>query len=192
MEKYLTPTLLRSDRKTLSLSLSPKGLILRVPKRCSQAQIEHFLQKNQGWIEKNARKMAEKEKELSLIQPLTTAEVERLREVGKGVFAERVGRYAPLVGVDYRSITVKPMKTRWGSCSSKGSLNFNCLLLLAPPQVLDSVVVHELCHRKYMNHSAEFYALVEAVFPQYEDCRKWLNAYGDRLLRRLPDETERT
>ena len=66
---------------------------------------------------------------------------------------EKVRYYAPLVGVTYGRITIRNQRTRWGSCSSKGNLNFNCLLMLAPPEVLDSVVVHELCHRKEMNHS---------------------------------------
>ena len=66
---------------------------------------------------------------------------------------EKVRYYAPLVGVTYGRITIRNQRTRWGSCSSKGNLYFNCLLMLAPPEVLESVVVHELCHRKEMNHS---------------------------------------
>ena len=66
---------------------------------------------------------------------------------------ERVRYYAPLIGVTYGKITIRNQRTRWGSCSSKGNLNFNCLLMLAPPEALDSVVVYELCHRKEMNHS---------------------------------------
>ena len=79
------------------------------------------------------------------------------------------------------------MSTRWGSCSSKGNLNFNCLLLLAPPEVLDSVVVHELCHRKEMNHSPAFWREVYRVFPKYDEADRWLKENGPVLTARLPD-----
>jgi predicted metal-dependent hydrolase len=86
------------------------------------------------------------------------------------------------VGVDYRRITIRSQKTRWGSCSSSGNLNFNCLLLLAPPEVLDYVVVHELCHRKEMNHSPRFWAEVGRVLPDYKKRNKWLKENGSRLM----------
>jgi predicted metal-dependent hydrolase len=90
--------------------------------------------------------------------------------------------FAPLVGVDYRRITIRSQKTRWGSCSSSGNLNFNCLLLLAPPEVLDYVVVHELCHRKEMNHAPRFWAEVGRVLPDYKKRNKWLKENGSRLM----------
>ena len=92
--------------------------------------------------------------------------------------------YAPKVGVVYGSITIRCQKSRWGSCSSKGNLSFNCLLMLAPPEIIDSVVVHELCHRKEMNHSAAFYAHVLRVFPEYWTWRRWLKENGPALLLR--------
>ena len=72
------------------------------------------------------------------------------------------------------------------SCSGKGNLNFNCLLMLFPDEVIDYVVIHELCHRKHMNHSAEFYSEVERVCPEYRKCRNWLKEHGGVHLRRLP------
>ena len=73
----------------------------------------------------------------------------------------------------------------WGSCTAKGNLNFNCLLMLTPPEVLDSIVVHELCHRKHMNHSAEFYAEVLRVYPDYRKWEKWLKENGKRLIAQM-------
>jgi len=87
--------------------------------------------------------------------------------------------------VTYGRITIRNQKTRWGSCSSKGNLNFNCLLMLAPPEVLDYVVVHELCHRMEMNHSKRFWSLVETVLPDYREQEKWLKGEGAVLLRRM-------
>jgi len=89
--------------------------------------------------------------------------------------------------VSYGSITVRSQKTRWGSCSSRGNLNFNCLLMLTSPEVLDYVVLHELCHRKELNHSARFWAQVERVMPDYRLRRKWLKDHGSALIGRLPE-----
>ena len=71
---------------------------------------------------------------------------------------------------------------RWGSCSSKGNLNFNCLLMLAPSEILDYVVVHELCHRKQMNHSKAFWLEVEKVLPDYKESIEWLKEEGCQLM----------
>ena len=98
------------------------------------------------------------------------------------VIPERVRFYAPVVGVTYGRITIRNQRTRWGSCSAKGNLNFNCLLMKAPPEVLDYVVVHELCHRLEMNHSPRFWAQVERVLPDYKVSRKWLREHGNELM----------
>ena len=89
------------------------------------------------------------------------------------------------MGVTYGKITIRNQKTRWGSCSKTGNLNFNCLLMLAPPQVLDAVVVHELAHRKEMNHSPRFYREIEKVYPEYEKWNRWLKENGAILLKRM-------
>jgi predicted metal-dependent hydrolase len=104
----------------------------------------------------------------------------------RSVFPERTAHYASLLGVTFGRITLRMQRTRWGSCSAKGNLSFNCLLLLAPPEVLDSVVVHELCHRKHMDHSPAFYAEILRVFPDYDRRDRWLKENGPLLLARLP------
>ena len=95
---------------------------------------------------------------------------------------QRVAYYAGIVGVTYGRITIRSQKTRWGSCSSGGNLNFNCRLMKAPTSVLDYVIVHELCHRLEMNHSSRFWALVEQVMPDYRVHRKWLREHGSSLF----------
>ncbi len=90
------------------------------------------------------------------------------------------------IGVTYNKITIRCQHTHWGSCSSKGNLNFNCLLILLPDEIIDSVIVHELCHIKQMNHSAKFYAEVEKVFPSYKQCHTWLNQNGSKYMSRIP------
>ena len=95
---------------------------------------------------------------------------------------ERTAYFAEKIGVSYGRITLRQQKTRWGSCSANGNLNFNWLLILAPPEVLDYVVVHELCHRRQMNHSQAFWNEVSAVLPGYKEQKKWLKDNGWKLM----------
>ena len=88
--------------------------------------------------------------------------------------------------MDYGAIAIRAQRTRWGSCSSRGNLNFNCLLMLAPENVREYVVIHELCHRKEMNHSPGFWAEVARVLPDYGTSRRWLGENGGELIGRLP------
>ena len=88
--------------------------------------------------------------------------------------------------VTFGRITIRSQHSRWGSCSASGNLNFNCLLMLAPEAVRDYVIVHELCHRKVMNHSPGFWKEVGAVLPSFQTHRRWLKENGASLLARLP------
>ena len=94
---------------------------------------------------------------------------------------ERLETYAPRIGVDFGRVTIRDQRSRWGSCSAKGNLNFNWKLIMAPPEVLDYVVIHELCHRIEFNHSPRFWGLVRAQMPEYEDWKKWLDRHGRDL-----------
>ena len=116
---------------------------------------------------------------------LTMEDIRSLAQEALQVIPERVAHYAPLVGVSYGRITIRNQRSRWGSCSSKGNLNFNCLLMLAPIEVIDSVVVHELCHRLEMNHSKRFYAHVRRVYPEYDRYHAWLKENGAAIMRRM-------
>ncbi|MBQ3357246.1 MAG: M48 family metallopeptidase [Clostridia bacterium] len=178
--------IIRSNRKTLAAQIRDGKLIVRAPFRATAEEIERFVRKHRQWIETHLAKAQEAEKAAQNTHKLTDEEVKALVDRALKVIPERVAHYAPLVGVTYGRITIRNQRTRWGSCSSKGNLNFNCLLMLAPPQVLDSVVVHELCHRKEMNHSAHFYAEVLRVFPDYWEQYEWLKQNGSRLLALLP------
>lgn len=175
-----------SNRKSISLELKPDVLTARVPKGMSRLEINTFIESKRSWIEKHLEKMLERQEALEKVEPFTMAEIHELADKALVVIPERVKKYAPIVGVDYGRITIRNQRSRWGSCSSKGNLNFNCLLMLFSDEVIDYVVVHELCHRKHMNHSAAFYAEVERVFPEYRKCQKWLKENGGLYLNRLP------
>ena len=177
--------LIRSRRKTLGLELRPEGLVVRAPLRATNGQIEYFVEQHRQWIRLHQEQLERQKRQASELPPLTEAELQELAEEARRYIPERVRYYAPKVGVDYGSITIRCQKSRWGICSGKGNLSFNCLLMLTPPETIDSVVVHELCHRKEMNHSAAFYAHVLRVFPEYRTRHRWLKENGpDLLLRR--------
>jgi len=173
-------TVIRSARKTLALELRGGEVLVRAPRRVSEKEIQAFLDKHQGWIEKN------RARQIPAGPRLTPEELRALAERAAAHIPERVRYYAPRVGVTYGRITIRSQRTRWGSCTAKGNLNFNCLLMLAPPEVLDSVVVHELCHRKEPNHSQRFYAEVLRVLPDYRERHRWLREHGEGLILRLP------
>ena len=176
--------LIRSRRRSLALQLKQDGTVLvRAPLRVPKWQIEAFLRQHWDWVERQRTKQAA----LPKAEKLSEEELVTLKKRARRVFPARAAYYAPLVGVSYSRVTVRSQRTKWGSCSSKGGLNFNCLLLLAPTEVLDYVVVHELCHRLEMNHSARFWAEVERVLPDYAAARKWLRQNGGSLLARLPE-----
>lgn len=99
------------------------------------------------------------------------------RKKAKEVFGKRVEYYSPFVGKTVHRIAIRGQHTRWGSCSSKGNLNFNWRLMLAPAEIIDYVVVHELCHLLHMNHSKEFWNSVERILPDYKVSKKWLSEW---------------
>lgn len=178
-------SVIRSNRKTISLEIKPGEVIVRAPLFMKDKEIKSFLQSKNSWIEKHLSSLSEKQKYLDDAKPYTKEEIKEMTEKAKEVIPQRVEYYAEKVGVSYGRITVRCQKTRWGSCSSKGNLNFNCLLVLLPQEVLDSVVVHELCHRKQMNHSSLFYDEINKVFPEYKKCNQWLKENGWRYFSRL-------
>ena len=118
-------------------------------------------------------KVEERRKELKTIEKLSMTEIHKLADLALKVISVKVKHYAGLMNVQYGRITIRNQKTRWGSCS-KGNLNFNCLLMLVPDEVVDYVVIHELCHLIEMNHSKAFWKQVEQMMPDYKKHRKRL------------------
>ena len=177
---------LRSRRKSVAASVDADGSItVRAPLRLPLSEIVGFLQKKADRICEMLEKQNALREQAKALPQLNFAELNRLADEAMRVIPPKVRHYAERLGVTYGRITIRNQKTRWGSCSAEGNLNFNCLLMLAPEDVLDSVIVHELCHRLEMNHSARFYEAVYRVFPDYDRCQKWLKEHGALLLRRM-------
>ena len=182
MEKY---ELIRSNRKTIAIQIKGDGrVIVRAPLRMSKPVIQQFITQKEEWITRHLTSI--QQRQVSLEPAFTAAELQQLAHSAKEDIARRVAHFAPLVGVSYQQITIRAQKTRWGSCSAKGNLNFNCLLMLCPEVVRDYVVVHELCHRKELNHSTRFWREVARVFPTFAESRKWLKTNGNSFIRRIP------
>lgn len=180
----LSVLLVRSSRKTLAVQIRTDGTVIaRAPLRMPKDRILCFLSEKASWIRMQQGKMQEREKMRQQARiHLDAAQEKELRERAKSVLAQRTAYFARQVGVTYGRITVRDQKTRWGSCSQTGNLNFNFRLILAPLEVLDYVVVHELCHRRQMNHSAQFWQEVAQVLPDYRKRKAWLTENGWRLM----------
>lgn len=177
----------RSNRKSMAVEIKLNKLIIRAPMQATNEDINAFMLKNKAWIEKHLAKAQAQQQAAASVKKLTMDEFRKIADKAVEIIPDRVKYYAPLVGVTYGRITIRNQRSKWGSCSSKGNLNFNCLLMLAPPEVIDSVVVHELCHRKEMNHSDRFYAEVLRVFPDYHKWDKWLKDNGTILMSLMPE-----
>ncbi len=173
-----------SQRKSVGIEVTKEAKVLvRAPYGTSVKQIQYFVEAHADWIIKHRQKVLQQIQAVQTREPIDVLEIEQLAQQAAKVIPERAAYFAGVMGVTYGRITIRNQKTRWGSCSSKGNLNFNCLLMLVPAEVLDYVVVHELCHRKEMNHSPRFWREVEKVLPRYREQERWLKEHGSTIIR---------
>ena len=171
---------IRSSRRTVAVEITrDRRVLVRAPLRMKDRDIEAFLELKSSWI------TAHLARPVTTQPPFTEAEKAALMAAAREDIPRRVAQFAPQVGVSVGLITIRCQHTRWGSCSSKGNLNFNCLLMLCPEWVRDYVVIHELCHRCEMNHSPRFWALVAANCPDYNAARLWLKTQGRAIMERV-------
>lgn len=178
--------IIRSSRKSIAIEIRPDcSVCVRAPYKATNAEIRRLLQEKNAWIIKHLDIMREKQERISMSEPLSGKEIQELADRALKVIPPKAAHYAGRLNVSYGRITIRNQKTRWGSCSSKGNLNFNCLLMLAPDEVIDYVVVHELCHRIEMNHSKAFWDQVESILPDYKERRKWLKDHGAEIMGRM-------
>jgi predicted metal-dependent hydrolase len=155
---------------------------LVVRPRATDAQIDAAIAANLEWLAKQLEKAAQPS--LGLERLRLTEEQGRLEARARiSLIAQSE---AAALGATYERITLRDQRSRWGSCSSKGALSFNWRLVLAPHDVLDYVVVHEVCHLVEHHHGREFWKLVERRRPDYRDSKEWLDTYGWEILAYRP------
>jgi predicted metal-dependent hydrolase len=150
---------------------------LTVPRSMSRAEVDRVLTEKRRWIVEQRRQQVPR---LGL-ERLAVSESEArvgARELVSALAEEEAERLA----VNYERIRIGDQRTLWGSCSARGTLSFNWRLVLAPLEVLDYVVVHELCHLRVPNHSKRFWKLVERRRPHWREQRDWLREHGPELL----------
>ncbi len=172
-----------SARKTMGLEIKADGAVIaRMPAGTPDPAALRFLKQHQQWIVRKwmeVERRQEERQQRPLPDYITDPEKKKLyRSQAREVISRRAAYFAPLMGVSYNRIAIKETKTRWGSCSAKGNLNFHWKLILMPAKILDYVVVHELAHLKEMNHSPRFWVQVEKMLPDYRQRRKWLKEHG--------------
>ena len=184
--EYITE-IKQSNRKTIAFEIKEAGvLIVRAPYSMMQGEILVEISRHQAWIDKHMEQVAQQGRTREESEKYSPKEIRQMADTAVCVIPPKVEKYAQILGVSYGRITIRSQRTRWGSCSSKGNLNFNCLLTQVPEQVMDYVIVHELCHRIEMNHSGRFWKLVEQIMPDYKTHRKWLKDNGNSLVEKLP------
>ena len=186
MDKAIQLQVIRSNRKTLAMRITgPNQVEIRAPRSATKSQIDDFIRQHQSWLDKHLAIVNQREEELSALPAFTDQEIRALADRALQAIPPRVYHFSKLLSVTYGRITIRNQKSKWGSCSSQGNLNFYCLLMLCPPAVMDYVVIHELCHRKEMNHSPRFWAEVAELDPDYKAHRQWLKDEGSNLIARM-------
>lgn len=162
------------DRKNKPVSdgslISVEGELLRLRLHQGRTRAQYEGGEMHLWLQNPGDEQAVR---AALKSVLAARALERIRE--------RLQVYAPRIGGEYGRVAIRDQRSRWGSCSSKRNLNFNWKLIMAPPQALDYVVIHELCHLHEFNHSQRFWRLVAGQMPEYEAWKKWLKTHGSEL-----------
>lgn len=176
--KNIVVQIVRSNRRSLGLQVKSDGSVFaRVPDLVPDQTILEFIRGHEKWILKKLELVRTKGDRPDVVYlPEVTRESDKAKI--RIFIEEKVAHYADVMGVTYGKITMRNQKTRWGSCSSEGNLNFNCRLLFVPDRLVDYVVIHELAHRRFMNHSKAFWREVEKYMPDYREQRKMLARFA--------------
>ena len=166
-------TVIRSDRRTLCMEIKDGKVIVRVPKRCSDKQISEFVAKNEQWAIKKLEQL--KNKPIAPIKAeLSPQQIKQLKELAAKKILPRARELSRVTGMTAKSFGITKARGRFGSCSGKDSINFSCFLALYADELIDYVIIHELCHTVHKNHSSAFYALLQKYLPNYKELQKRL------------------
>lgn len=171
-------TLKKSDKaRNMRISANIGGvLIVTIPRNMNERFVEKFIIEKASWI----LKKIEYFKQFGGVKMLRFSRSHYLKhkEIARELIISRVEYFAVAYGFQYNRVSIKNQKTRWGSCSRRGNLNFNYKIFLLSPDMRDYIIAHELCHLKELNHSRKFWTLVEEIMPDYRVARKALKKQG--------------
>lgn len=161
----------------MSISVHPGGeVVVTVPKHISAAQADAFVQKKKEWIEKKVKLMEKYSPKVKIT--LNKNEITALKQKARAFVEEKLPLFNKHYKYSWNTVAIRRQKTRWGSCSKKGNLNFNYKIALLPENLADYIVVHELCHLGEFNHSERFWALVAQTIPDYKERKRTLKING--------------
>lgn len=164
-----------SKRKTIAITIEEGGVpVVKAPVRTKKKRIQEVVEKHSEWIEKHSEMQKKKE---SLFKDLSDDDIKKLKKDAKKYFTENTERFSKIMGINYGRITITSAQKRFGSCSSAGNISFSYRLMLYPEPAREYVIVHELAHRKQMNHSKAFYAIIAEILPDYKYRRLLLKKY---------------
>lgn len=156
--------LIKTKIKNIYISIKDKKITVRAPIKISLKEIENILLKKEKWILKKIRE------DILVIERKS----KYTNETFKKIVLKYVDKYSRLIGVHPNKISIKQLKYAWGSCTSNRNISINYELIKYEEYIIEYVIVHELCHLRYMNHSKKFWELVEEYIPNYKECRKML------------------
>ena len=163
--------IIRSKRRTMSLQVKRDGrIIVRAPLILDKKVIDTFVLKHTEWIKKKQEML----KNVHITEDFSKNDIKILKSQTKNIIEPILEKYSTLMGVSYERFSINSAKTRFGSCSSKKTLNFSFRLALYPHEAIEYVCVHELAHLKEMNHSKKFWQIVEKYLPDYKERKKLL------------------
>lgn len=181
MNEVKIDRIVRSRRRTISLIISPDAtLTVRAPLMTTLEYIKKLVFKKRSWINKKQMQILKNGGPLKT-EPIPKEVIERHKKQALQTISARADFFSRVTGWKFKSIKVTKAESRWGSCGPNGSINFSWKLIMAPLNIIDYVVVHELAHITERNHSARFWDKVSAALPDYKERRKWLRENGAKL-----------
>lgn len=184
--KRIPYTIIRSKRRTMAIEIRKESQVIqvfvRVPERMRTAEIDRFIELKKRWIIEKYTSLLMNKTGKDRIRIPEYMTQEWLETEGIARFREKIILWAERMHIQYGRVSIRDQKTRWGSCSGKGNLNFNWRLLMMPEYIMDYVIVHELAHRREMNHSPRFWQIVENYIPDYQKRRQWLKDNGSYYM----------
>lgn len=160
-----------SARKTVSLSIVDCNLVVRAPYKTSKKVIDELIQKHSAWIKKHIESQCKKRDVLDSLSP---DNIKLLKKEAKRYFENKIDYFSKLMGLKYSRVKITSAMKRFGSCNTKGNICFSYRLMFFPEAAREYVIVHELAHLVEMNHSKDFYKIVEGVLPDYKERKRLL------------------